>query len=347
MSSTKVSIGSDPELVMLDQNEKIIRASDVIQRAEDKFGLDGHPYIAELRPTPAIHPRDLVASIKNVLASRVVDLQNWTWKAGPWVCERPLGGHIHFGVPFEDHMKDALDNQFGTILALAEPAEAAAQRRTVVFYGDKPYGLLGDIRTKDWGFEYRTPSSFIVTPGTTLGLITIAKAIIWEELEGGSQAFSKLPLETRTQMGFKPEDFHHCKREVFLPKLELLRNQLFKMRYFEKGEEGGDLWPAVSYLLKQVVEKGGYTSKGDIKIRWKLIFDAKPPVKIGPQIFWRDLVTQHHNWWLHNPLEEHQENFLVQSPIAFNIPTNGTTTQETWQWGNRADPETIWQGLGL
>jgi len=266
VNSTKLTIGSDPELVMEDSSNKIVRACDVIPNAKDKFGVDGHVFIAELRPPPAVHPRDLVAQIKDVLASRAEQLKDYKWLAGPWIQKKPLGGHIHFGVPLEDHFADALNHQFAPLLALSEPAELAALRRTTKpsaiglhsSTGDNPYGMLGDIRKKTWGFECRTPGSYIVTPGVTLGLITAGKAIVWEEIEGGSQAYSKLSAADRQALEFSPQDFHMCARPVFLAKLDLLKKQLAKMRYFEKGEEGADLWPAISYLLNKVIEKGGY-----------------------------------------------------------------------------------------
>src|SRR5207244_2065177 len=141
---------------------------------------------------------------------------------------------IHFGAPFEDSMKDALDYQLGIILALTEPPVEASKRRQIVFYGDHPYGQLGDIRIKRWGFEYRTPSSFIVTPGITLGIISIAKAIIWEELLQGPQSFCRLKNSVRQALTFNGADFYQCRREVFLSKLQALRNQLYKMLYLQK-----------------------------------------------------------------------------------------------------------------
>src|SRR5205823_3366548 len=117
----------------------------------------------------------------------------------------------------------------------------------------------------------------------------------------------------RKALEFSPDAFHTCNRETFLPKLELLKNQLAKMRYFQKGEEGSDLWPAISYLLKQVIEKGGYETKGDIKAKWKLISPTAKAKPIEPQIFWKDLVETNNNWWLHNPLAATQQQFMFHA----------------------------------
>jgi hypothetical protein len=338
---------------MEDSSNKIVKVCDVIPNAKDKFGVDGHVFIAELRPPPAVHPRDLVAQIKDVLASRAEQLKDYKWLAGPWNQKKPLGGHIHFGVPLEDHFAEALNHQFAPLLALSEPAELAALRRTTKpsaiglhsSTGDDPYGMLGDIRKKTWGFEYRTPSSFIVTPGVALGLITAGKAIIWEEIQGGSQAYSKLSTNDRKALEFSPEDFNKCNRFVFLAKLDLLKTQIAKMRYFEKGEEGSDLWPAIAYLLNKVIEKGGYSVTEDIKKKWKLMSNYTPPTKAEPQVFWKDLTEANHQWWLNNPLAQVQNQFVIANANYNGASLSNTVPQpQQWQWA-LADPETIWNGL--
>lgn len=271
MASTKLTVGTDPELI-LTKGEKLIKAGDIIEDKYSKFGVDGHPYIAELRPDAAVYPRDLISSIRKTLASRAMQLQDYSWMVGPWVLDKPLGGHIHFGTKLTDEILQALNNQFAPILALVEPSKEAKSRRTIVFYGDRPYGLLGDVREKKWGFEYRTPSSFITTPGLTLGLITVAKAIVYEAMNKGKQTFCHLPLDMQHKLSnFTKEDFHNCSRNIFLPMLPSIEKQLGQMEYFKEGEEGHDLWPSVAYLLKQVVEKDGWKVTKDIKTKWKLI----------------------------------------------------------------------------
>jgi hypothetical protein len=313
VTSTQLSLGSDPELLLVDKQEQIVCAGDVISETKSAFGVDGHKYIAELRPTAAIHPRDFVSSIRDVLKSRISTLNKYIWRAGPWVCEKPLGGHIHFGTPYQDSLVSALDGQFAPILALIEPATEAAKRRTTVFYGSKPYGLLSDYRKKNWGFEWRTPSSFITTPGVTLGALTIAKAIVWEELNKGKHAFSCLTEQQRELLKFKPEDFYSCKREVFLPMLEALEVQLSKMLYFNKNQEGHDLWPAVSYILHQVIPKKGYTCKNDVKQKWKLESELDTTYLETLPPLWKDLIKNRQaKEWYTEMLPEQADQFILK-----------------------------------
>jgi hypothetical protein len=227
-------------------------------------------------------------------------------------------------------------------LALIEPPDQAAKRRTVVFYGNRPYGQLSDIRTKPYGFEFRTPSSFIVTPGISLGVLSLAKAVVLEELAGGEAAFTKLSAKERELLKFKPDDFYACKRDIFLPKLPLLENQFHKMQYFSKGNEGFDLWPAVCYLLKNVVEKGGYTNKTDIKIKWKL--ESEKSRKKGDanrNTLWREIADAHDGFWFDHPEEQNQEQFRLnveQGEVPAQPPPRG------WIW-QVFDAETLWERL--
>ena len=277
MDGPKISIGTDPELVFA-KNGKLICAADVLTRPGGEFGLDGHKFIAELRPKPAISPRDLVESIRKILQTEASNLSAYTWHAGAWIFDKPLGGHIHFGVPSSDNIVDALDHQFAIALALIEPQKEAQTRRTTTFPGardQRPYGLLSDVRDKPHGFEYRTPSSFIVSPGVSLGILALAKAVVYEEVVGGSCAWSNLPKHTRDELTFDKEDFYNCNKEIFRTREVKLWELISNMKYFAKGEEGRNLWSSVSFLKNKVAKNLGFLSKSDIKEKWKLLFKEK------------------------------------------------------------------------
>jgi hypothetical protein len=239
--ATSMTIGTDPELVCVDEKTKeLLNVSKLVPRTGE-FGADGHGFIGELRPEPAVFPRDLVENIrKSLLRGYKILGDNVRWQAGPWLHEKPLGAHIHFGIPVSDAIVDALDHQLAIILALIEPQEQAQKRRLTTFIGaggyvnnnGNPFGLLGDVRKKPYGFEWRVPSSFIVNPGISLGLFTLAKAIVFEEVEKGKSAWSKLPTSTRRLLRFKKEDFNNCNKAVFLERLDPLWKVIKRMKYF-------------------------------------------------------------------------------------------------------------------
>lgn len=268
-----ITIGTDPEIILTDAKGKLLNASNYLIK-EDKFGLDGHAWIAELRPDYAVYPRDLVENIRKVLSTKADALKHLMWLSGPWLKNKPMGGHIHFGVPLEQKFVDALDNQLGFLLALSEPEEGAKLRRTQKFQGshdDHPYGVLSNVREKKktyGGFEYRTPGSYLASPGIALATITVAKAIIVEEIEKGKMAWSQLKSSMREDLKVNREDFENCNRPVFQNKLDAYWNVLRGMRFFQKGMEGHDLWPVVSYFKSKVFPLNGFRVGHDIKTQW-------------------------------------------------------------------------------
>lgn len=278
MNSTGISIGSDPELICStkDTNEPV-DVSSFLSTTRGEFGTDGHRYIAEIRPDAAVYPRDFLENIRKTLSKGYPQLKNFNWSAGPWILDKPLGGHLHFGIQPTEKIIDALDNQLAIILALIEPREQAIKRRNTVFVGagghvnnqGRPYGNLRDYKPKTYGFEWRTPSSYLVSPGTSLGLITIAKAIVFEELEKGSNSWSSLSASIRNNLKFKQEDFRNCNRELFLEKFNYLWPLIKKMKYFNNDMEGKNLWANVCFL-KKIIQKGGFKVRKDIKKTWKI-----------------------------------------------------------------------------
>lgn len=276
-----LSIGTDPELILC-SGDRIVKAEEFIrdEHKKAKFGLDGHKWTAELRPKFGYNPKDLVENIRDALATGVKNLGKFRWLAGPWQHEKPLGAHIHFGCPVSENIKEALDNQLGSLLALLEPPEQARMRRTITFPGAtdrRPYGLLGDIRLpkSHEGFEWRTPGSFITTPGLTLGILAVSKAIVLEELEKGKSAWSKLSASIRRNLQIDAEKFYNADRKHFLPKFPELWNIIQNMGYFSKGREGAGLWTNVSYLKELITKHGGFDSNRDLKGRWGIKVEEK------------------------------------------------------------------------
>lgn len=281
-----ITIGADPELVCYDPDRgEVANVAHSVHDRLGEFGADGHDWIAELRPKPAIHPADLTENLRISLLKGHRVLGHCNWGAGPFAYDKPLGGHIHFGSPLTDNIRPTLDGLMAPMLALLEPPEAARRRRATVFVGRGgytnnggiPYGLLGDIKTQPWGFEYRTPSSFIVTPGVSTSIIALAKALVYEELSGSPGRWSALSGSIRKELKFAPEDFYNCQREVFLTKLKTLWPILHNLVYFQKGMEGRPLWSSLKYLL-QIIEKGGYPIAADIKTCWGITAKAATQV---------------------------------------------------------------------
>ena len=172
-------IGADVE-VGLRKDGEFIPAYDVFSRSIGTtgiFGLDGHPATSELRPAPSTNIIEVVTNIYTALNcfTDIFDENGITVHAGHWQDSKPLGFHIHFGIG-EDSITHR--NEITTYLnffldTLISPATDNMEEKRL--RRDRGYGRTSDIRSKPYGFEYRTPGSFIHNPELTMIYFTIAK----------------------------------------------------------------------------------------------------------------------------------------------------------------------------
>lgn len=161
-------LGADPELRIIREGVSLC-ADDWVRDADfdQAFGIDGSALAVELRPEPTNSPTELVQTIRSLLLSGYqtlgFEMQAGTGREG----RHPIGGHIHLGVDFVSER--VLDYFIGLPLAALEPPSGREYRRT------NGYGRWGDYREQPWGWEYRTPSSWLVSPATA----RIALALAW------------------------------------------------------------------------------------------------------------------------------------------------------------------------
>jgi len=175
-----VTLGADIEFIMR-RGKQIIYASRYFSRY-GRVGYDqqgsryrrGAKPIVEVRPSPSSDPIELVANIKDLLrrAARRAPKKGVRWQAGSLPVRRyPIGGHIHFSnVALTTDLLRALDNYLALPLAMLEDPERARRRRP-------RYGYLGEFRWQRHGFEYRVPSSWIVTPEFAYAVCCLAKLV--------------------------------------------------------------------------------------------------------------------------------------------------------------------------
>ena len=162
------------------QRGQFIPAHDVFSReigTSGTIGLDGHPMTGELRPDASTN---LVEVVTNMYAAfkYVNDIfveNDITLHAGQWRDGKAIGGHVHFGigednisrrtamVPYLDHFLDTI---------VSSKTDNMAEKRERINRG---YGGLSQIRSKPYGFEYRTPGSFIHNPQLSMIYLTLSK----------------------------------------------------------------------------------------------------------------------------------------------------------------------------
>src|SRR5438046_992295 len=161
------TLGADPEFACINKKGEVIRAGEVISNAQNQqFGADGNGITFEVRPDPSPDPIKVVTNLRDIFQNQVTEKPSflkWEWLAGSFQKSYPLGGHIHFGIK-EDKIHpvtacEILSQYLGAIALLIEDPQQAKDRR-----GRGGYGGFSDHRVQTHGFEYRTLSSWLVSP---------------------------------------------------------------------------------------------------------------------------------------------------------------------------------------
>ncbi len=168
-----LKLGLDPEF-LITHNGELTSAHLLLGTVkEGKIGTDGfregYREIGELRPDPGT-PRELVENVRKLYLSLnvILKVKANEYKVFAGGGERhnfALGGHIHFNIPSHVVLTQLLDDFIGKTLKGLDGA-GRPQRRD--------YGRLSDVRSKPYGFEYRTPPSFIGKPDLFAGVVAVA-----------------------------------------------------------------------------------------------------------------------------------------------------------------------------
>lgn len=168
-----VTIGADPEFAF-SKDGTPVRADSLLRGGTSaKFGTDGAPNTAELRPDPADTASGLVENIRKVTAEEVrrnPELLGYDWNAEPSFNRQPLGGHIHFGFAPNPEFTRILDVLLAYPYAALERSSRARGRK-------RDYGRLSDTRQQPWGMEYRSLSTWLVSEERALAVLTTAHAL--------------------------------------------------------------------------------------------------------------------------------------------------------------------------
>lgn len=288
----KFTIGLDAELILETKTGQLQHASGVVHGTTSKFGTDGNPTVAEIRPTYAESPIELVKNIKTTMQRAVGSnprLANVRWLAGAHQHGLPIGAHIHFGHPkflsrvngrpnnaYLVNMKDVATLLDCLVLPFAtmfgNPAREKMRRAN--------YGRPGDVRQQNWGMEYRSCSSFIASPCTTLFILTTAFAVVNEYLED-RLSVSKIPSKLRLNNDeFRVQPSTHA--ELFLQ----------ERVSFIKGMQSVTENPKFTEIVRvgcAILKQGQYEDVKDMKTAWKLKFSLPEEVRYTELEAWAEV----------------------------------------------------------
>lgn len=196
MNANPYLIGADPEFAILDSQGRYL-AADLPQ---GKLGTDHGGRVVELRPDPSFLASALCEDMRKTLNRReLVPYRKYLWKAGavagPESNAMPLGGHIHFDIPFQRQRDDVLTNN--CLRALNRVAtwfdgleffpKGEAVLRQRLGYGRISEDIYNDQTVRPAGrrpdglsrLEYRTPPSWLYSPDLSfLALTTFKLALV-------------------------------------------------------------------------------------------------------------------------------------------------------------------------
>lgn len=186
----RITIGMDPEFMLINKKDMTtVRACDHIAdpNCKAEVGLDGAMSIGELRPTAACSPKVLVNNIKKLYTklNKIIkhkDLLVYTGSGKEF--ENALGGHIHIGgIKPDKNIIGMLDDFIGIPIKSLKNSDRAS------------YGRLGSYEEKSYGFEYRTPPSFIGNKEFTEGVLSVALCIANTYRRRKSFTYNDIPKE--------------------------------------------------------------------------------------------------------------------------------------------------------
>ncbi len=155
-------------------------------------GLDGMPRIFELRPKPAFCAGHLVENIGKAFQTQreYFSRSRSRFIASPY-SRYACGGHIHFGMRDTDAEKITRFLDFMLIPSIKRiyPAESWQKRART------GYGANGSFRFQPWGFEYRTPPTFLAEKPLALAVLSLAGAVAEYAQSGGAMPPDALFVE--------------------------------------------------------------------------------------------------------------------------------------------------------
>lgn len=168
------TIGCDPELICK-SNGRFTPAHNYY-KSQSSFGLDGCESTAEIRPGQSESPIDLTSKIYQILEYGHNKAEHLEFYSGHYVEDYAIGGHIHVSTPPSPEIIEGLDVVLGSLSNTIDDLDQRKQREST------GYGQKGAYRRKSYGFEYRTPGSFLLSPTVTLVTLTLAKLAVWGTL---------------------------------------------------------------------------------------------------------------------------------------------------------------------
>ncbi len=281
-------IGADPEFVICNSYNSQIDADGYGGCSED-LGCDGDGSTFEARPKPAKNPITVVNNIHGIFSKAIFcnpELASYTWKAGSSHNGRGIGGHIHFGLPSHilerttnynyNCYSSILSDYVGALTLLVEDEIESNARR-----GSHGYGGQQDYRAQDYGFEYRTPSSWLVSPYVSAATLCLAKVVMSEILNN-----DKLKNKDLAELRFDYTDFRDTHKSKFRAQFPAIWKDIQQMALYPRYRRYIDIF----HML--ITNKKTWFPKCTMKEAWGLADLGVFNKKISVGNLWAGVSTK-------------------------------------------------------
>lgn len=196
MGMRKITIGADPEFMIITGDGKALPAREICDDGDNSnhFGRERgqNGYVFELRPDPSTDVFSVIANIRKILRIHMQQypyLKKCTFTGGHIVETETtgrqtghgsfaVGGHIHIGIIGD--LAYELDNDkfrhflnkiiFNGFMGVINDKKNHSLRKKI------GYGKAGDFRASgEDSLQYKTPPSWLVSPTLAFMFLTLAK----------------------------------------------------------------------------------------------------------------------------------------------------------------------------
>lgn len=250
-----------------------------------EIGCDEQSALGELRPKHGNNPIEhfneilkLMKEMNDLLEPEIVcygkELQI---KAGAYQGDKEfdtfsLGGHIHLGCNKYtniDYLSEYLSFFCGIPLTLITDIEKKFYDNTSerdMRHKQGEYGEYGSYREKEYGIEFRMPSSWLVFPQITIGALSLAYIVGYEFLSKEITMSDPWELRFRQNHGIiaaKYIEWYERQNWVLLQgEFEPIKLEIQQMKLYPKYKE------YIDYILDMIDNNETWHSERDIMPLW-------------------------------------------------------------------------------
>ena len=273
----EVTLGGDPEFVLWKPGVGFLGANDLFSDPgkASRVGLDGHQRTGEIRYKPSTEVDKLVDTIRTTLLElrdmipETVQVRGGTIGAPDQI----LGGHIHVGHRLfqGSQAHRGIDRQTVVFLDyfLAVPLAVIEDKKEAMIRLHANYGEPLDFRTDiAWGFEYRTPYSWLWSPDLTKSVHSIAWLLTNSVVNEG---LVKTPKITWSQMAAIQDALRVRDKKV------LKSHALDALNWMQKFDGFEAVAKNIEFLQRLVEKESIFKCESDTLLLWGLRGENAPP----------------------------------------------------------------------